>query len=246
MVQARRKAKNIGTTISRADALAEAYYNVTDRKLPFSIGSSATIAGSGVCIGTDILTSFLEKTLLANKEIILGEDKLLQNFLVQQGERIAYAEKAIVFDEKIEYSSQLRRQRARWINAYFENVKGAGQTFLKGIFSTNWNMIVFGLVTLRPPLFMNLALVIVLLIANLFISGITSMVLAVSLLLFILYFVLLIYQMRLAKYLAYLPTFIIEQFAALFASRIYKKQFGKTNTGAYLTIEDVLKNDTLP
>lgn len=244
-VQGRRKAKNQRSAIARADALGEAYNNHTDRALPFRAGSSSTLAGSGMVIARSAMEVFLKNFLPESEDrVILGEDKLLQNFLVQQGYRIAYAEHAVIYDEKTERSDQLRRQRARWILAYFENVRHAAGTFFGGLAALDWNQSIFGMLTMRPPRFLTLFLLVLLTALNALAATVLTPFLLTGLCLFFTYFLYQVIRLNRSSDLLYLPPFWFHQLNALLSSPKYRKDFGKTRHGAYLTIDDVLKNDT--
>jgi cellulose synthase/poly-beta-1,6-N-acetylglucosamine synthase-like glycosyltransferase len=245
-VQARRKAKNTNSPLAYADALGEVYYHYTDRKLPFEVGSSASISGSGFYIDKACLEEFLHIIELKPITPHLGEDKLLQNYLIGQGYRIAYNDKAIIFDEKVSRPSQLRRQRARWIVTYFNNIKDAFLLIQKGILKRNWNMLVFGFVTLRPPMFLNVGLILLLVLINLIGSFTALIILMSGVMIFSLFFLYTIKQLGVLKYLKYLPGFIYNQFFALFQARRFRHHFGKTPVNSMMSIEEALKRDKLP
>ncbi len=84
--------------------MGEHYKNYLERYVPYLLGGSAVISGSGMAT-----ESVLYQAYLASPEIeqgqhqwkkMLQEDKILQNFLIQQNKRIAYARNAVVYDEK--------------------------------------------------------------------------------------------------------------------------------------------------
>ncbi len=153
-VQGERKAKNLDTTYACLDAARDLYYHFYDGKILFGIGSSATLAGSGMAFTVSLYRECLEHLDISGA----GFDKVLQNEIVKRGHRIAFAPAAVVYDEKTAKSTQLVNQRARWINTWFRYVKFGLQLLLKGIATFNWNRFVFGLVLLRPPLFIFLIL----------------------------------------------------------------------------------------
>jgi cellulose synthase/poly-beta-1,6-N-acetylglucosamine synthase-like glycosyltransferase len=97
-----------------------------------------------------------------------GFDKVLQYWLLKQKLKIAFADKAIVYDEKTSQSDQLVKQRSRWINTWFKYSKYGFNLTYDGIKNFSINQILFGLVLLRPPLFIFLLLSIFALSANLF------------------------------------------------------------------------------
>lgn len=165
-VQGIRKAKNLNTDIAALDAARDIYYHFYDGKLLFEVGSSATLSGSGMAFEYSLYRRFLSD----NEVIGAGFDKVLQAFLVKGGNRIAFCENAIVYDEKTMVSTQLIQQRSRWINTWFKYFKLGFEITSLGI--TNWdrNQFVFGLVLLRPPLFIFIILSLICMFVNLFVS----------------------------------------------------------------------------
>jgi cellulose synthase/poly-beta-1,6-N-acetylglucosamine synthase-like glycosyltransferase len=151
-IQGERKAKNLDTTYACLDAARDIYYHFYDGKLLFAIGSSATLAGSGMAFTVELYRDCLEKLDIRGA----GFDKVLQKEIVSRGHRIAFNERAIVYDEKTSQPEQLVNQRARWINTWFRYFSFGFTLMAKGIRYTNWNQFVFGWVLLRPPLFLFL------------------------------------------------------------------------------------------
>ncbi|MCE6987639.1 glycosyltransferase [Dyadobacter sp. CY323] len=165
-VQGVREAKNLDTTYACLDAARDIYYHFYDGKMLFGAGSSATLAGSGMAF-----TTSLYKECLGHLDVTgAGFDKVLQNEIVSRKHRIAFAEKAIVYDEKTTGSDQLVKQRARWINTWFKYFSLGFGIFRKGVINLNINQFLFGLVLLRPPLFIFLLLSLLFLFINLFVS----------------------------------------------------------------------------
>ena len=165
-VQGVREAKNLDSTYACLDAARDIYYHFYDGKVLFGAGSSATLAGSGMAF-----TTALYKECLGHLDVTgAGFDKVLQDGIVSRKYRIAFAEKAIVYDEKTTGSDQLVKQRARWINTWFKYFALGFKIFFSGLTSFNWNQTLFGLVLLRPPLFIFLILSVFFMFLNLFIS----------------------------------------------------------------------------
>jgi len=151
-VQGIRKAKNLDTVFSCLDAARDIYYHFYDGKILFELNSSATLSGSGMAFDYGLYRDFLALNHVSGA----GFDKVLQAWLVKKRYRIAFAENAIVYDEKTSKSDQLVQQRSRWINTWFKYFRlGFGILFM-GIRSFNKNQFLFGLVLLRPPLFLFL------------------------------------------------------------------------------------------
>lgn len=148
-VQGLRKAKNLNTNYARLDEAGDMYYRFIDRKLLFEAGSSASLAGSGMAFKTSFYRECLEFLNIEGA----GFDKVLQMEILNRGKVIAFAEKAIVYDEKTSKSNQLVNQRARWINTWFKYAGNGIKLVKTGIINLNWNQFLCGLVFSRPPLF---------------------------------------------------------------------------------------------
>jgi cellulose synthase/poly-beta-1,6-N-acetylglucosamine synthase-like glycosyltransferase len=155
-VQGQRTAKNLDTVYACLDAMGEAYNNCTSRRVPFAIGSSATIAGSGMGVETARYKTILEKALAdSNNKVIVAEDKILQSALVLEGFQIAYNTEALVYDEKVSTDGQVQRQRARWINSYFKYFV-LNKTLIKRSLKTfNLNQIIYSIIVVYPPMFIR-------------------------------------------------------------------------------------------
>ena len=165
-IQGLRKAKNKETQIAKLDAARDLYYHFFDGHVLFSIGASATLSGSGMTFQTDLYRACLEHLNVQGA----GFDKVLQAEIVKRNLRIAFAEDAIVYDEKTSRGDQLVKQRARWINTWFRYFSFGFTIIGKGIRNISFNQIIFGLILLRPPLFIFLALSGVCMLANIFFS----------------------------------------------------------------------------
>ena len=165
-VQGIRKAKNLDTMYACLDAARDMYYHFYDGEVLFRLGSSATLAGSGMAFKTSLYRECLEKLDITGA----GFDKVLQKEIVTRGYRIAFSKGAIVYDEKTSASDQLVKQRARWINTWFRYFKFGFAMVVKGIFKLDWNRFLFGIILLRPPLFIFLILSVMFTVANIWIN----------------------------------------------------------------------------
>lgn len=163
-VQGVRRAKNLNSIYACLDEAGDMYYRIVDRKWLFEAGSSAALSGSGMAFTVDRYSSYLEQMNLEGA----GFDKLLQYKIVSQGQRIAFAEHAIVYDEKTARPEQLVNQRARWINTWFKYYKLGLKLLLRSVMKLNWNMFLFALLLVRPPLFILFALVMIGMVLTLF------------------------------------------------------------------------------
>lgn len=218
-VQGLRDAKNINTMYASLDAARDIYYHFYDGKVLFSIGSSATLAGSGMAFTVE-----LYKECLSHLDITgAGFDKILQKQIVDKGYRIAFAENAIVYDEKTSKSDQLVNQRARWINTWFRYFSFGFGLVWKGISTFNWNQFLFGLVLLRPPLFIFLLISILCMIINVWLNPLIALVWLIALFIFVLGFLLSLLlnntNKRIYRSLLGIPAFIFYQLISLLKVR---------------------------
>ena len=153
-VQGIRKPKSLDTTIARLDAIRDMYYHFYDGETLFKLGSSATLAGSGMAFKTTLYKQCLESLEVTGA----GFDKVLQVQIVKKNIQIAFAPKAIVYDEKTKSSNQLILQRSRWINSWFKYFQLGFSLIVIGFKKKQINPFLFGIVLLRPPLFIFLSL----------------------------------------------------------------------------------------
>lgn len=153
-VQGTRAAKKTRSTIAHLDGIRDLYYHFYDGKLLFELGSSATLSGSGMAFKIDLYTECLDKMKINGA----GFDKVLQAQIVKKDERIAFAGKAIVYDEKTSHSQQLVKQRSRWINTWFKYFSFGFDLIRLSVKNKSINQFLFGLVLLRPPLFIFISL----------------------------------------------------------------------------------------
>ncbi len=219
-VQGARLAKNLDTTFACLDASRDLYYHFYDGEALFRIGSSATLCGSGMAFTTD-----LYKSCLGHLDITgAGFDKVLQMEIVRRGKRIAFNERAIVFDEKTTKSDQLVKQRARWINTWFKYFKFGFTLVGKGLTGFNFNQLLFGFILLRPPLFIFLLLSVLFLGANLLLGYyFIALLWAIGFGCFVLGFMIAIIRAkpdkRIVKSLVSIPVFMFYQVISLFKAK---------------------------
>ncbi|MES2733373.1 MAG: glycosyltransferase [Bacteroidota bacterium] len=250
-VQGRRTAKNLHTRFAQLDAMGELYYNYTSRLVPAALGSSATIAGSGMAVATILYYEHLRSKAIAEpvNKVIAGEDKILQAQLVADGIRIAYAPEAILFDEKVASSKGFQRQRTRWINAYFTNLPQGWVLIGKGIRQLNFNQFYFGVLTIAPPIFLLITTALLLLPAVAWASLYWLAALGLSLFVFAAHFLLVLKlnraPLKVWQSLWGIPVLVLNQFAALVRVRKANKNFLVTANTQTLTIEEVLGNQPM-
>ena len=218
-VQGVREAKNLNTHYACLDAARDIYYRFIDNKILFEIGSSATLSGSGMAFTTE-----LYKDCLENSEIDgAGFDKVLQFEILKRDNRIAFAETAIVYDEKTSRSEQLVKQRARWINTWFKYFNLGLKTTGSGLIKMDWNKFIFGVVLMRPPLFILIILSFICLVIDLIIFPHMAVSWLISSILFIYMFFIAFSYFKADKViyssLINAPKFIYYQLAALLKAK---------------------------
>ena len=223
-VQGVRTAKNLNTNYACLDAARDIYYHFFDGKIIFNIGSSATLAGSGMAFNTELY----KKCLVEHLDMVgAGFDKILQSELVARDFQIAFAEKAIVYDEKTTKPDQLVKQRARWINTWFKYFKYGFDLIEKGIAKRNKNQFLFGIILLRPPLFIFLLLSLGCLIINLLVNPYYSLIWLVGFILFIAGFLIALYKSdtnpKIYASLSNIPKFMFYQVISLLRSNRVNK-----------------------
>ncbi|MBW2998116.1 hypothetical protein KY321_01135, partial [Candidatus Woesearchaeota archaeon] len=184
-------------------------------------------------IKTDLLISFLESDEVQSKisGVILGEDKMLQNFVVSKDKIIAFKDDTLVMDEKITNNAQVKRQRTRWINTYFQNVNAALRILFKGIRAKSINQIVFSFTSIFPPLFLLVLFSVLILFLDWLLVGFSLPFYLVfgGLVLFTLNFVLTLRffnaPAKVFRALILVPVFIFYQILALFNLKDSKSDF---------------------
>ena len=218
-VQGERKAKNLDTTYSCIDAARDIYYHFFDGKILFEVGSSATLAGSGMAF-----TVQLYKDCLGHLDITgAGFDKVLQKEIITRNYRIAFTNEAIVYDEKTSKSDQLVKQRARWINTWFKYFIFGFQIIGLGIRRFNWNQFLFGFILLRPPLFIFLILSLFLMLINVIINPFVAFLWGIGFILFVIGFFTSLFlsptDKRIYQALTGIPKFVFYQVLSLLKAR---------------------------
>ncbi|GHB61422.1 glycosyltransferase [Persicitalea jodogahamensis] len=214
-VQGVREAKNIDTDLARLDAARDIYYHFYDGKLLFGAGSSATLAGSGMAFQVDLYEQCLGNSPVEGA----GFDKVLQAEIVRRGERIAFAPEAIVYDEKTTGSQQLVGQRARWINTWFRYFSYGFGILGRGLWRWDRNQILFGIVLLRPPLFLFLLAAVIFALIDLVVFPVMALFWAGGLVAFVVGFLVALRHsqadQRIYASLAHAPRFVFYQLIAL-------------------------------
>jgi cellulose synthase/poly-beta-1,6-N-acetylglucosamine synthase-like glycosyltransferase len=248
-IQGQRTAKNLDTVYACADATGEFYKNYIDRLVPYLLGSSSVISGSGMAVETNLYQAYLQSPEIEQgKQMwkkMLQEDKILQNFILRQNDRITYAWNAIVFDEKVTTASAVETQRSRWLFSYFQNIPNVLGIFRRGIFNLSFNQIFFSIVTIVPPMFIMLFGAMVMAVLALFIAPWMSALLVAAIVVFSLNILLTLYLSKVPeqiwKALWGMPLFVWNQAKALTKMTNPNKNFKHTEHTRSITIDQVMK-----
>lgn len=253
-IQGQRTAKNLDTNYAALDSMGEHYKNYVERYVPWLLGGSAVISGSGMATETN-----LYKAYLASPEIeqgqhqwkkMLQEDKILQNFILRQGGTIAYARRALVYDEKVDTGTAVETQRSRWLFSYFQNLPNSSWLLWRGLTRLNFNQLYFGWVTIALPMFIQVGLAGMLVLAGLFISPYLSLALLLALVIFVLN-ILCVLRLDEAPQPVWdavwqAPKFVWRQFAGLFKMRNPNKNFQHTEHKKYVSVDEVVGRSEQP
>ncbi|MFK8101016.1 MAG: glycosyltransferase family 2 protein [Saprospiraceae bacterium] len=248
-VQGQRTAKNLDTVYACADATGEFYKNHVERYIPYLLGSSSVISGSGMAVESELYKSYLYGPEISKgKEMwkkMLQEDKILQNDLLGKDEKIVYAYDAIVYDEKVVSAAQVETQRSRWLFSYFQNLPNSSGMIWKGLKNFSFNQLFFGLVTIAPPLFILLFLSGMMAVLMFFIAPSVALTLVLALVIFSLNILFTLYLAKAPKEvwqaLWGLPLFVWNQVTALFKMGNPDKNFKHSEHTRKYSIDEVLK-----
>lgn len=244
-VQGKRRYKNLDTFYSRLDAAGEIYYNYTQRVVPFKFGFSAAISGSGMAVESELFNRFLG-TIGNDDKLIIAEDKMLQNFLVNSNIKIAFAEEAIIYDEKISGGYQTERQRTRWLKSYFDNLKEALNLIIGGRRERNRNKMFFGIMTAYPPIIVMIIVTAVFTFINAFFTINGLIILWLGWLIFAINFAMVLLLNKTTsviwKSLFFIPFFAFRQFLALFNFKKARNDFLATEHNKIISINEMVEN----
>lgn len=247
-VQGKRVAKNLDTNVACLDAMGEIYYNYITKEVPYNLGASSIIAGSGMVIETALFKDFFSFPYIKENfnRVIPGEDKILHYYIVSKGDIIAFSPNAIVYDEKIGSAEMIKNQRARWINSYIINLSNAFSLLLSGVISFNFNKFLSGILTIYPPLFLLVVTSLTFIVINIFISWTNAVVLTIACVVFVLNFVLVLKinkaSPKIWKAFWQIPYFMFNQILALSNIRKSNKDFLTTQNKKKISVENIIKD----
>jgi cellulose synthase/poly-beta-1,6-N-acetylglucosamine synthase-like glycosyltransferase len=238
-VQTNMLAKNNDSIYAKLDAAGNYFSNFVDRRMRMELGLSANIWGLGIAIETALYKEVIYRNFLG------GFDKKIQADIVKLIPQLAYAEDAMVYDEKIDNGDALETQRTRWINAYFKYFKCGWDVFVTGLKRGNLNLIFFGFNLLRPPLFLQISIAGIFALLNFWIIPALTIAWIAIFIIFPLSFLAIVAVMStdsgVVKSLLYLPLVFLRQIRAFLHIGRANKAFLQTQNNKVVYIEDLLK-----
>jgi cellulose synthase/poly-beta-1,6-N-acetylglucosamine synthase-like glycosyltransferase len=244
VIQGKRVAKNAQNQIAQLDGMGEAYYNFVNRRVPFLLGGSSAVSGSGMVLSVDLYREILAEKVFQTDKVIPAEDKLLQVKAIMMGHRIAFAERALVYDEKITDGSQLERQRTRWLGSYFIYLPLGFELLAKGLLRGSIHWILFAIWFMFPPV-----VVLILSASLLTLLGLAtahyaiSLGLIISILAFLINYHFAVSQMapniQMSHAVKRLPQFVGRLMRALLRIKETKKDFLATSNTHVLDLQDL-------
>jgi cellulose synthase/poly-beta-1,6-N-acetylglucosamine synthase-like glycosyltransferase len=129
VVQGHRVAKNTNTSIAVLDAISEEINNHIFRKSQRVFNLSAAIIGSGMALEYKLF-----KEVMLQIDAVGGFDKEMGLLLTRNKISVAYAEGALIYDEKVSNPEVFKKQRRRWLSAQFNLLKKYGGTGFTELF----------------------------------------------------------------------------------------------------------------
>jgi cellulose synthase/poly-beta-1,6-N-acetylglucosamine synthase-like glycosyltransferase len=238
-VQANFRSKNEETIIAKLDSISDKYNFFVEREARMEWGLHSSVWGSGISLKKEFYDTIVYPDTLG------GFDKMLQYHLAKSTPQIAFASKAILYDEKVSNAASLEKQRGRWLNAQFKYTPLFIRFFFESLAKGNLNNAYCALMALRPPLFILLGLSFCFILFHLLAAtNWTGLAVWFSLmfLFFINYLAIIYYQTRDVGYLkaaCLSPVFMFHQARSLFKMGKAKKSFVPT-THQHLTYIDEL------
>ena len=154
VVQGKRVAKNMDTSMAILDSVSEIVNNHLFRKGPAALGLSASLIGSGMAF--DLIEI---KSALRSNKAVGGFDKVLQLQLIENGHTITYLDDALIFDEKVDNKENFQNQRRRWLASQYLYLFKFFPKSLKFLFNGNFDYFNIGVLhNLFLPRVLNLGI----------------------------------------------------------------------------------------
>ncbi|MEO5943110.1 MAG: glycosyltransferase [Ferruginibacter sp.] len=241
VVQTHMLSKNTDSTYAKLDSLGHVFYTFIERQAKMELGLTSAILGLGIALDTDLYKE------ISYNNVIGGFDKKLQSQLAIKVKQIAFADDAIVYDEKVEDGAALEKQRTRWIYSYFEHFQDSWNLFAAGIKTASMGRLLLGATMLRPPMFLLISGAFLMMLIALIIKPIICIIWIAILLIFSINFLLIVAtqskQKGIVGSMIYIPLVIFRQVKSLLKIKAAKSDFLKTEHTKIIYIDEILKNE---
>ncbi len=246
VVQTHMLSKNIENSYARLDSIGHIYYTFYERQVKMQLGLCSAILGLGVAIDYQLYKEIVYENSVGAIGIG-GFDKKLQSQLARKVKQIAFADDAVVYDEKVEDGAVMEKQRTRWIYAYFSHFKESWLLTKAGFKNFNIGQILLGASMLRPPMILLILCATVFILMAAFIKPVLLIWWAVILFLFVTNFVLTIAtqsrQKGMLQSIQHIPLLMFSQLKAIIKIKKAKQDFLKTEHKRIIYIDELLKNE---
>lgn len=233
--------KNLDNRYARLDSIGHIYYTFYERLCKMKLGLSSAILGLGIAVSTKLYREMNYQSTIG------GFDKKLQSQMARKVKQIAFAEDAIVYDEKVEDANVLETQRTRWIFTYFKHFKDSRTLLVAGIKNGNPGQVLLGLTMLRPPMLLLMGATGLVMIISFIIAPKIFIAWVILLFLFVINFILTIAtqskQKGMMGALVHIPKLFLIQAKSVLKMKKAKKDFLKTEHKKIVYIDEVLNNE---
>lgn len=242
-VQTHMLSKNVDSVYAKLDSIGHIYNTFVEREAKMKLKQSSSILGLGIALETNLYKEVMYKDGLG------GFDKKLQADIIKKISQLAFAENAIVYDEKVDDGNTMEKQRTRWLYTYFKYFPVNWSLLITGLWKQDFKLFFFAFTALRPPLFLMVGSAIFFLVINIFLLPVVAMLWLIVLLVFTCSFILIVItesrQKGIARALFYVPIIIFRQISALLKIKKASQQFLKTEHKKIVYIDELLRNESL-
>jgi cellulose synthase/poly-beta-1,6-N-acetylglucosamine synthase-like glycosyltransferase len=242
-VQGKLQSKNTDGPYARIDSLGNTLSNFTDREMRSLLGLSSCVWGCGISVHKSVFNNIT----FDDKSKTGGFDKHMQVDIAKNVPRIAYAQEALFYDEKVADGQNFERQRIRWIAAYFRFIPAALDVWATGLRKRDFNLMFFGYNLLRLPYFLLLLLGATFAVTDWLIDPRIGQAWLLVLGLFSLSFLLILLRENtpasVMRSLAYIPPIFYHQLRALFKIKSAKTSMLKTEHHRVIYIDEILDRE---
>lgn len=114
VIQGQRSPFNNENALAQLDGISEIANHKMLCRGANKLGLSSKLSGSGMVFNFELF-----KNIIGSLSAIGGFDKELELLFTKSGQHIAYAEEAIVFDQKINSHEAYQTQRGRWLESQY-------------------------------------------------------------------------------------------------------------------------------